>query len=69
MNTQMLLNFFYSFIDFSKLFLLFMSLLVIIRQGFILFKSVAKSKEYEISKKGVWLVGIAFAYVLTLIFF
>lgn len=64
----MLLNFLYSFIDFSKLFLLFMSILVILRQGFILYKSVAKSKEYEITKKGVWLVGFAFAYILTLIF-
>lgn len=68
MNLQILLNFLYSFIDFVKLFLLFMSLLVIVRQGFLLFKSVAKSKDFEITKKGVWLLGIAFAYVLTLIF-
>jgi len=62
------LNFFYAFVGFVKVFLLFMAILTLLREAFNIYKSIAKSKDYVISKKGVLIVGMAFAYILTLIF-
>lgn len=53
---------------FIKIFILFMSILYCIREGFKLFKSVKMHENFVADKGELLILGMAIAYILTIIF-
>ena len=54
-------------IKFSLVFLFILSLLIIIKEIFRLFKSVKKRTDFEISPINLTILGVSISYVLTYI--